>query len=98
MPRKIVGRGEEESFERSGLGREIANQRRITGRKEEVARRHELTGFEVARDIKYGFAFAHDERLLIDLAGGNFPENLAPGHWMIEEILEIGRASCRERV
>src|SRR6516162_1685930 len=87
MARKFVSGGKEKSLERPGLRCEIANQGRVACREKEIARRHELAGLQIAGDFKNGFAFAHRESHLINLPAGDFPENVASRHGMVEEIL-----------
>src|SRR5215469_7263817 len=86
MAWKLVGGRKEKSLKRPGLGREIANQRRIACRENEIARRYELASLQIAGDIKNGFTFTYRESLLINLAVGDFPENVASRHGVVEEI------------
>src|SRR5215472_17266698 len=86
MARQFIGGRKEKSLKGPGLGREIANQRRVVCRENEIALRPELVGLQIVGDFKNGFTFAHRERLLINLAVGDFPENVASRHSAVEEI------------
>src|SRR5882672_5420469 len=86
MPGKFISGGEEETFKRLSAPRKIANQRRIACGIKKIARAHELSRFELARDVEHRFAFAHRERLLVDLAVREFPEDLPAGHSMIKKV------------
>src|SRR5215472_3551509 len=86
MPRQLISCGEEESFKRLRLGREIANERGIPGRVDELSRVHQFCCFEFVSDIKESLAFPNREGLLIDLPVGEFPENVVPRYGMIEIV------------
>ena len=86
MARHVIGGGKEKTFESRGVGRKILDQRGIFCGAQEIAGRHEISRFQIARDIEHGFAFAHREGLFEHLAVREFPENVVSGGGAVEEI------------
>jgi len=86
VPGKFIGGWEEETFERLGARRNITNQRWIARGIQKIARAHELSCLQFAGDVEHRFAFAHRERLLVDLTARELPEDLAARHGMIEKV------------
>src|SRR4030081_1362533 len=82
----MIGGREQETFQSCGLGGNVLNQGRIFCGSQEFASGHEFSGFEVACDIEYGFAFTHGEGLFEYLAIGELPKNVMGGGGTIEEI------------
>jgi len=86
MARQIVGGWEQESFDGLRLRREILNQLRLPCRVEEILRPQKTSRFQLACDIKHGFAFAHRERPLVHIAVGDAPEHVLAADRMIEKV------------
>jgi len=91
MAGKLVGCREKKSFKGSGLGRKIADQGGVAGGLQEFVGHHDFCGFQFARDVEYGLAFAHGEGLFINLPVGQLPENFLTAERMVEEVLSGNR-------
>src|SRR6266568_4841398 len=86
MSWKFIRRRKEKAFESLRARRKIMNQPGVACGIKKIARAHELSRFEFVGDVKHRFAFAHRERLLVDLAVRELPEDLLAGHGTIEKV------------
>lgn len=86
MTRQVIGGREEETFQSFGLRVDVVNQGRVFCGAQEIVCGHELSGFQVVRDIEHGLAFTYGERLFEYLAIGELPKDVVSGGSVIEEI------------
>lgn len=84
--REIVGGREEKAFEGLCARGEVLDLRCIASGLQEFGGFHVVCGFEIVSDVENGVAFLDGERLLVDFAVGELPENLLAGEGVIEEV------------
>src|ERR1700676_1994595 len=82
----MIGGGQQEAFQCCGFWGDVLNLGGIFGSAKEFVGGHEISGFEVARDVEHGFPFAAGEGLFEYLAIGELPKNVMSGGGAIKEI------------
>ena len=95
MPRQLIGRGEQESFQSFRVRRQIFDARGVLCGSQKIVGREKFRSFQFARDVEYRLAFAHRERQNIDFAMCQLPKNIFTGCGVIEKIFSGFKRTSR---